>query len=330
MPFEIEMLSVGAADSMIIRYFNQQGEEIVILIDAGNRKDGPKIVRHINKWTNQKYIDLAICTHPDADHIGGFFHVVEHVKITEFWIHDPSKHKTAVRQMQQKINLSETLKKGFKNVLENLDHSFSLLSLIDSKGIRRDREPFAGLQYELAPLLVVGPSVSYYESLLCRFRDVNILFEEENDLEKSLQGGQLLSESLTTKQVLDMDNDRSKENNSSAIILFKPNSRKYLFTSDAGPDGLQKAHDKYDLSNLDWLDVPHHGSRYNLSTSLIKTFNPKRAYISCDGSTHYPNTAVVEELKNIDCTVFSTGRSGNILHKKNLPLRLGYSKSTPL
>jgi len=62
MPFEIEMLSVGAADSMLLRHFNDNEEDIVILIDAGNSKDGPKIVNQINKWTNKKYIDLAICT----------------------------------------------------------------------------------------------------------------------------------------------------------------------------------------------------------------------------------------------------------------------------
>ena len=330
MPFEIEMLSVGVADSILIRYFNEREEEIVILIDAGNRKDGRKIVNHINKWTDKKYIDLAICTHPDGDHIGGFFHVVKNVPIREFWIHDPSNHKVAVKQLQEILHSKNEIEKGLKCLLENLDDSLNLLSLIDSKGIRRDREPFAGLQYELAPLFLVGPTESYYESLLSRFRDVDNLFEEEKNLEKSLEGGQFITESLTTQQIIDKDKDRSKENNSSTILLFQPNNLKCLFTSDAGPDALQKAHDEYDLSGLDWLDVPHHGSSYNLSTKLIKIFNPKRAYISCDGSKHYPNPAVVAELKNAGCKVFSTAKSGKIFYSSDRPSRAGYSKSTPL
>lgn len=64
--FEIEMLSVGNADSSIIRWYSSQNHEYVVLIDAGNKSDGKKIIEQIKTHTNQKYIDLAICTHPDV------------------------------------------------------------------------------------------------------------------------------------------------------------------------------------------------------------------------------------------------------------------------
>lgn len=92
MPFEIEMLAVGVADAIILRYIDPSDQEFVILIDAGNKKDGKKVVDQIKRWNRNKYIDLAICTHPDSDHIGGFFYVVDNIDIKEFWIHDPSQH----------------------------------------------------------------------------------------------------------------------------------------------------------------------------------------------------------------------------------------------
>jgi len=315
---------------MIIRYLlPQTGYEVVILIDAGNIQDGPKIVEHINTYTNQKYIDLAICTHPDADHIGGFLHVVDHIRIEEFWIHDPSKHKVNAKKLLESLEKSDTLKKGLSLVIENLRHSDNLISAIDHKGIKR-REPFAGLTYELMPLTVVGPTEGYYEQLLGRFRDADLLWEEELLLEKSLKGGPLISEGLNTKQILDRNNDRSKENNSSAILLFTPDDKKHLFTSDAGPEALIRASEDYDLSDLDWLDVPHHGSRYNLTSELIELFKPKIAFISCDGSKHYPNPAVVAELKKIGCEIHATYLTKDLRKSEGILGEYGYRPSTPI
>ena len=90
--FEIDMLNVGAADAILIRCFNEQNYEYIILVDAGNKKDGEQITNHIKKYYQQQYIDLAICTHPDNDHIGGFEYVLDNIEIKEFWIHDPAAH----------------------------------------------------------------------------------------------------------------------------------------------------------------------------------------------------------------------------------------------
>jgi len=37
-------------------------------------------------------VDLAISTHPDADHINGLTHVVEQLTVTEMWLHQPDLH----------------------------------------------------------------------------------------------------------------------------------------------------------------------------------------------------------------------------------------------
>jgi beta-lactamase superfamily II metal-dependent hydrolase len=328
MPYEIEMLAVGAADAIILRYLSDD-QEVVVLIDAGNKKDGKKVVEHINMWTQQKYIDLAISTHPDNDHIGGFSYVLDNLHIDEFWIHDPNKHAVGAQRLLEDIQANNKLKKGLRYVAEGLENSVNLLTKIDSLGIRRDREPFEGLVYEFAPLTVVGPTVAYYTSQLSRFRDFDLLLKEEKELEKGIEGGKALTGPLSSRQILDKDDDKSKENNSSVLLLFEPEGRKYLFTSDAGPKALTVAAESYDLRDLNWLDVPHHGSRYNLTSNLIGLFNPGIAYISCDGSKHYPNPAVVEELKKVGCEVFSTA-AGSKLHRVGTDRREGYSKAIPI
>ena len=70
--YEVHYLSVSDADAIIIRYENS-GDQYVVLIDAGNVSDSDKIKNYIwNHWKTYT-IDLAICTHPDSDHKGGFF-----------------------------------------------------------------------------------------------------------------------------------------------------------------------------------------------------------------------------------------------------------------
>lgn len=69
--YHIEMLSVGAADCFIIYYTDSKGCNKLILVDAGNYKDGQNIINHVRKYYSNPIIDLAIVTHPDADHFGG-------------------------------------------------------------------------------------------------------------------------------------------------------------------------------------------------------------------------------------------------------------------
>lgn len=332
MKYEIEMLNVGNADAIILRYISSDGLEYVVVIDAGNKNDGIKVATQINSFTNQKYIDLAICTHPDNDHIGGFFHLIENIRIEEFWIHDPASH-VDISEVRSAIT-EASLTKKMNKITESIDNNICLLDLIKRKGIKH-KEPFSGLTHSVIPLTVLGPTIDFYESLLKNFRDVKQLFEEERILEydEKEEYGELLRmlfESNSLSETLDLDDDKSSENNSSTIIAFHPqNNKKYLFTADTGPMALQKVVDSYPdwTKNLDWLDVPHHGSKKNLNSSIIQHFSPKIAFISGKGKKKYPSAAVVNALKKVGATVYSTSKSKcNILHRHGLESRIGYNK----
>ena len=71
----ITALSVGKADALVL----QQGGHTV-LIDAGEKDDGDKIVRFL-KNQGIHSVDLLVITHFDKDHVGGAAKVLKHLEV---------------------------------------------------------------------------------------------------------------------------------------------------------------------------------------------------------------------------------------------------------
>jgi beta-lactamase superfamily II metal-dependent hydrolase len=328
MKYEIEMLDVGNADAILLRYFDEEDLEYVILIDAGRQEHGSKVVDHIMRYTEQQYIDLAICTHPDDDHIGGFFEVLDKIEIKEFWIHDPNLYRDKVRELRGLVEDQDDLEKGLKLVLETLDDSLSLIDIIDQK-VKIRREPLTGLTFPNVPITVTGPTADYYLDRLGGFRQIGLLLEGDLTIEKARKAESLLTKFFAEGSGLGSGKDSSKENNSSAIILFHPGEKRYLFTSDADINGLNAACGTYDLEELDWMQIPHHGSIKNINSRLIEHFRPKVAYISAAGNQNKPHKSVVDAFKSAGAIVYST-INGPILRRYKMPLRPNYSRATPL
>jgi len=76
----VYFLDVGQGDSILI--ISESGNRI--LIDAGN-VDGKSVteIRKILPWFDRR-IDLAIGTHADQDHVGGFTKVVQNFSVSKF------------------------------------------------------------------------------------------------------------------------------------------------------------------------------------------------------------------------------------------------------
>ncbi|WP_456278976.1 MBL fold metallo-hydrolase [Bacillus sp. AK128] len=80
---KVHYMDVGQADSTLFQY-SHEGEDYTILIDAGNwnRSD---VVNYLIAQ-NISQIDIAIGTHPDADHIGQLDKVLNTMDVGEVWL----------------------------------------------------------------------------------------------------------------------------------------------------------------------------------------------------------------------------------------------------
>ncbi|MFN7928748.1 MAG: ComEC/Rec2 family competence protein [Blastocatellia bacterium] len=75
----IYMLDVGQGDSLLI--LSPQGKSV--LIDAGPPDAGDEVIAALRKHA-VKQIDLAVATHPHADHIGGMKKVMDALPVKKF------------------------------------------------------------------------------------------------------------------------------------------------------------------------------------------------------------------------------------------------------
>ncbi len=302
MSLEIDMVDVGDADAIALRYFYPDGRIFVAIIDGGNQDDGEKIIEIVRRYYQTTHVDLVVSTHPDHDYIAGLSQVVSELDVDQVWLHDPWLHIEPNIPRQVAIQLFKS--RGIENVAtKSTDDLDAFKSLVDRLGIPRV-EPFSGVQD--GPLFVVGPSPAFYEGKLAGTDYTSI-------------------ETGTTD-----NNETSTTNDTSSIILLQDGTQKYLFTGDAGVEALNDARSPWIFGNLHWLDVPHHGSRRNLSSELVDYLKPTTAFVSAAGTRKHPSSAAVNSLKRAGTTVYSTHKGGSKWHHEGAPQRNDYSAAVPL
>lgn len=349
--YHIEMLSVGAADAFIIYYIDENKKGHLILIDAGNYKDGQIITDHIRKYYTDPVIDLAIVTHPDDDHYGGFIKLLEKIqgkdsdaiKIKKFWINDPGNNHIDKNEVKW-ITKQNTVNVKARSVYDLNDNN--LIDLIDSiDGITRT-EKFAkvykwtkdGPLFSLPSLdfpccTVLAPTKSYYDQLIPNFRNDELNFHKPEDdtdyhSSKDLPNGKCLSATLDNA-----NDDLSAHNQSSLIFLFEPiKGKKYLFMGDAGREAFNNIHPflMNKIKGTSWVKIPHHGSKHNLNSAMINWIKPSTAYISTERIGNYLNQCTVNALKASGCSVYSTHTDRSHFIHKQIGEREGYSTAKPL
>ncbi len=81
----VEFLSVGQADSTIIKSRN-----MCAVIDFGLKDESDLIYKRLRKLGIKK-VDLAIATHNDSDHLGGYLDLAENIKIDKLVINKLTK-----------------------------------------------------------------------------------------------------------------------------------------------------------------------------------------------------------------------------------------------
>lgn len=302
--YKLHFLYVEDADCMVISYREDAySERKIAVIDAGNVGDADTIKSFLWNTYRTRTIDLAVCTHPDKDHKGGFFGLLEdpQMKIVDFWYKDP----WSVIDLNDFTDGRTTIQSAIAYCRRVFNHptddTKNLITLAENKCTGEVKSVTDGDVHQTIAIVVVGPSEDYYREvaieMVSKFKEI----EDEADFEDYDE--QALPTDNDAKSVIDEDDDLSPTNKSSLMLLFNP-GRRFLLFGDATCASITDAMSKHDLTRCT-IKVPHHGSKHNLTTEIIENLQVVQSVISAKGSKKHPSSAIVHWLSkygNVYCT----------------------------
>ena len=280
--YEIEFLPVGngekSGDCILFHYF-EDGIEKIIAYDGGTRKSGEAMVAHIKKYYGTQKIDYLINSHPDGDHVSGLIYVLENMDVGEVWIHQPWKYSDEILDLfhdgrMTANSLSERMK-------EKLRMAHCVYELAEEKSIPI-YEPYAGAQ--IGPFTVLSPDKEWYiNTLVPDFSKTptkaKLVIEKFVDsLESFAETVKNILREAWNEENLPNNVETSAENDSSVILYADILNKGILLTGDSGVKALTKAAEYAENHGLQiqeyikFVQVPHHGSRRNVSTESLASF----------------------------------------------------------
>jgi beta-lactamase superfamily II metal-dependent hydrolase len=308
--FEIDFLDVESdksGDAICIRY-SISGIQYIHVVDGGFVATGDAIVNHINKYYDSPtYIDNVVLSHNDSDHAGGLRKVLESYEIGALWMLRPWLYADEIIHRFEGLTSVEHLRRRLKAIYSN---TAALEEIALANGINI-YEPFQGAK--IGAFTVMSPTKATYLDLIVESEKTPESVEEsQKTLADTLQS--LLKEAVTkvsnyVKAVWGEETfsteETSAENEMSVVQYSSINDKKILLTADAGRRALTEAADFSTaigllLPGIDKFQVPHHGSRRNVSTELLdKWLGPRLASQPAKGEETF--TAIVSSaLKDKD------------------------------
>ncbi len=340
MAFEIDFLAVGegekSGDAIAIRYgdlSSRSMKQTVVLIDGGNREAGQELVKHVQTHYGTSVVDLAILTHPDNDHASGLREVIENLCVGAILMHRPWLHAAYIRNLFQDGRVTVN---GIKNRLyDGLEAAVEIEELASKKNVKLI-EPFQGMAFSHAGAQfdVLSPERDDYRKLLVGFRSTPgpaatpFLGRIASGVKEALEW---VREAFD-RETLDDAGETSAENNSSAIVLVRIDGKAFLFTGDAGIEALTSAllfagSTNIDLSGLEILQVPHHGSKRNIGPTILNSIGARYAFISAakQGAPKHPSRRVTNALLRRNIAPYVTQGKSLRHASADAPARQGWS-----
>ena len=299
--YEVIGVNVGCGLCHILHMLDGD-KHFNMLIDSGPA-NGLSAVKTIlkNYCGGRETPDAVIISHPDGDHING--------------LREMLKDKTTCQDLKKVIWID------YDQVLKDAGMD---LRTIDNEGIKES----VGLQREVSDLMkkmgVAQEPILPPKSYNCFGLGVEILGPPADFVKEQLEmppeppewieQKPLFKEAKESKpknwiEALDEKEESKAENLLSLIIRITGfDNRVFLLPGDGGPASFNKVGDCKKLSQPYWFSVPHHGSRMNLNSKLIRHIAPSNAFISWgpDDDDH-PHWSVVEGLRSTNAGVFFTG-----------------------
>jgi beta-lactamase superfamily II metal-dependent hydrolase len=278
MTYEVDFLPVGdsSGDAIVIRYGSDKDGFWLHVVDGGLTDTAKTIIDHIEKYYPGYWINHMVLSHADNDHACGLIGVLERFEVKNLWMNRPWLY---AREVLQDFHGNFTLEGLIADIRARHPYLVELERIATKKGTQI-HEVFQGAQ--IGRFRVLAPSRQRYINLIPDFEKTPTSYRMENAAPK--QFGLLRSLAEAAKKWLDekWDVETLSENpqpptsasNESCIVQYADleNGNTVLLTADVGPVGLAEAakfRDALGLPPPKFVQVPHHGSRHNVTPWVL-------------------------------------------------------------
>lgn len=275
--FEVDFLDVEtkkSGDAITMRY-EIGGTRRVHIVDGGFRELSDKIIDHVVKYYDNSAIDYVLVTHPDGDHASGLQGVLERCNIGSLWMLRPWTYAHEIIHRFDTYNSVDRLVSRLKAVYPYIA---ALEDMANERGIPI-YEPFQGAQ--IGAFTVLAPSRQRYLDLIVESEKTPASRDKEFAPPAGLLG-EIAQAAATLVNFLKGEwgfeifspNETSAENEMSVVQTATIAGKSIVLTGDAGRSALAEAAAYAPFAGLvlpgvDRFQVPHHGSRRNVSTALL-------------------------------------------------------------
>ena len=326
MKYEIDFLPVGegSGDAIVIRYGDDEGGYSLHVVDGGRTATADTIATHIDKYYPGYHIDHMVLSHADDDHATGLIGVLEKFKVHHLWMNRPWLYAD---QIIENFHGNWTLQGLIDDIKERHPYLVDLERIANMKGTVI-HEVFQGDR--IGQFTVLAPSRERYINSIHEFSKTPTSYATE----ASGLGGMWNAVKAAAQKLFEnwdietlAENTQTSASNESCVVQYAVlNGKGVLLTADVGPIGLAEA-GKYGallgLNRPKFVQVPHHGSRHNVTPSVLDMWlGPKvkqgtevgTAYCSVGANKDdYPRAQVTNAFIRRGFKVYST-RSKSLSH----------------
>lgn len=267
---------VGQGDAILANFGNTQ-----ILVDGGsNKKVLECLGEHMPFW--DRTIELVVLTHPQTDHFGGLIDVFKTYEVEKF----------------------------LATSLDSSSNDYRVLKEVVGGGGTEVINPTSGMVIRLGTIYldIVWPTHEFLSINTTDSTSSGSTNSSPGEAGWSPQGrngtGGVLGSSTTT----------CDPNDFSVVAILRYGEFDALLTGDIGPEVINKILTAGLVGDVEYIKIPHHGSKNGLTQNLLEVTNPEVAVISAGKNNSYghPHKEVLDMLSRYGLRVLRTDEMGNI------------------
>jgi len=342
--YEIDFLPVGDSngDAICVRHGSPDAFYIHV-IDGAFKDTGENIIKHIEAhYGKHVYINNMVLSHACNDHAPGLIQVLERFDVKALWMNRPWLY---AQQTLPSFHGRYTLP-GLVQAMKDMHPYLIELEEIAAKKGTPVYEAFQGTK--IGDFLVLAPSKARYIQLIPDLDKTPQSYTEKQGIvgavvEALRSAADSVKESWGIETLDDNPPATSASNETCVVQIGLFEGKRVLLTGDVGPQGLNEAADYAGangiLSPPDFVQIPHHGSRRNVTPSVLNRWlgNPLpnrdtrrgTAFVSVGkDADKYPRKKVKNAFMRRGYVVHATRGVGK-RHHKGFGVRTGWSEAIP-